>query len=591
MSIIENLQGPFISALSWSIIHSLWQVAIIALVWRVLLYFTRNAQARFRYHLSMAAFLAVPLFFLLTFFKQYAAYSQAQPIAFLEFETSQWVNMQAAAAWYLIPKDNPGVLQFFENYTREVFAFYILGLLFTSAYYSLAFRKNFLLKKRHLAPCPEAWKPVIEKTGNALKFKSTSFVFISTKVSVPVVVGFFKPVVLFPAAVAGSLTLEEVENILLHEFYHIKCLDHYLNLGQSILELLFFYHPLVWWISAVIRRERESRVDEWVVSYTRKASSYAQTLVRLEENRKENWQKALAATSSKSTLFIRIKNIMHMKTRNIKPGQKLAALLVAALSVISLAWLSPSHKYTIHNNYEELPLQADWVETPAYTDQAPERQEPAQSQSEPRRIVLENGKAVDWEQLSEQDKEEVKKAIHEARIAIQQANEEVFAMLHSEEFRQQMQGVNQEIRQAMAEIDKEVFSAINSEEFRRDMQKAREEIKKAMTEINSEEFQEEMRKAREEIREAMEKINSEEFRQEMNNAGVELREAMKEINMMLEGEEFQQQMQQMSVQLQEMFNNLNEIPWEDFGNQMQKLFEEMGKSYEYPDPQSPAEEK
>ena len=58
----------------------------------------------------------------------------------------------------------------------------------------------------------------------------------------------------------------QVEAILLHELAHIRRHDYLVNLLQTVAESLLFYHPAVWWISGVIRTERENCCDDLVVA-------------------------------------------------------------------------------------------------------------------------------------------------------------------------------------------------------------------------------------------------------------------------------------------------------------------------------------
>ena len=87
----------------------------------------------------------------------------------------------------------------------------------------------------------------------------------SARVSVPIVVGWIKPTLLVPAAVLGGLAPSELEAVLAHELAHIRRHDYLVNLLQSAVETLLFYHPGVWWVSHVVRVEREHCCDDLAV--------------------------------------------------------------------------------------------------------------------------------------------------------------------------------------------------------------------------------------------------------------------------------------------------------------------------------------
>ena len=91
----------------------------------------------------------------------------------------------------------------------------------------------------------------------------------SVQVEVPAVVGHLKPVILLPVSLLTGLSTREIEAILAHELAHIRRHDYLVNLIQTTCETILFYHPAVWWISREIRRERENCCDDLAVHRSR----------------------------------------------------------------------------------------------------------------------------------------------------------------------------------------------------------------------------------------------------------------------------------------------------------------------------------
>ena len=93
--------------------------------------------------------------------------------------------------------------------------------------------------------------------------------------------GSFRPVVLLPAGLATGMTPDQLDALLAHELAHVRRRDFLVNLLQVAAETLLFYHPAVWWVSHRIRIERENACDDLAVEATGDASRYARALVGL----------------------------------------------------------------------------------------------------------------------------------------------------------------------------------------------------------------------------------------------------------------------------------------------------------------------
>ncbi len=105
-----------------------------------------------------------------------------------------------------------------------------------------------------------------------------------------------------------GLPVGQIESILLHELAHIRRYDYLVNLLQTSIEGLLFYHPAMWWVSGVIRAERENCCDDVVVSARGDAREYAVALAALEDRRCATGEAALAATGG--SLVKRIRRLL-----------------------------------------------------------------------------------------------------------------------------------------------------------------------------------------------------------------------------------------------------------------------------------------
>ena len=140
-----------------------------------------------------------------------------------------------------------------------------------------------------------------------LRIRRAVRVLQSTVAQVPLVVGYLRPVILLPVSFLTHLPTEQLEAILAHELAHVRRHDFVVNLLQTMVETLFFYHPAVWWLSSRIRIEREHCCDDLVVTVLENHAEYGRALVAVEELRGQTSVLTLAA--SDGSLLSRIRRI------------------------------------------------------------------------------------------------------------------------------------------------------------------------------------------------------------------------------------------------------------------------------------------
>ena len=99
----------------------------------------------------------------------------------------------------------------------------------------------------------DSWQAMARRLARRLHLTRRISLLESRLVDVPTVVGWMKPVVLLPVSALAGLSAEQLEAILAHELAHIRRHDYLVNLLQTLVETLLFYHPAVWWLSGRIR--------------------------------------------------------------------------------------------------------------------------------------------------------------------------------------------------------------------------------------------------------------------------------------------------------------------------------------------------
>ncbi len=139
--------------------------------------------------------------------------------------------------------------------------------------------------RRRLTPLTEPLNRQVDKLQQRLQVSSRIVVATSSRVTTAIACGLFRPLVLLPTAWLTEMSPCMLEAVIAHELAHIRRCDLWINLWQRIIETLWFYHPAVWWISASIRRERETCCDDLAVAALQDRVQYAATLEFLAKSR------------------------------------------------------------------------------------------------------------------------------------------------------------------------------------------------------------------------------------------------------------------------------------------------------------------
>jgi uncharacterized protein (TIGR03435 family) len=99
----------------------------------------------------------------------------------------------------------------------------------------------------------------------------------------PGVFGVFRPILLLPQGIVDRLTDSELEAIIAHEIAHVRRHDNLFAVIHMLVESLFWFHPMVWWIGAKLVQERENACDEEVLKLGKNPQSYAEGILKVCE--------------------------------------------------------------------------------------------------------------------------------------------------------------------------------------------------------------------------------------------------------------------------------------------------------------------
>lgn len=165
-------------------------------------------------------------------------------------------------------------------------------------------------------------------------------ILASAAAEVPAALGWLRPIVLLPVSALTTLSPAQIELLLAHELAHVRRHDYFVNLLQTIVETLLFYHPAVWWVSRQIRIEREHCCDDLAVAVCGDAAAYARTLASLEGLRTNS--RALVVAADDGSLLSRITRLSLPDGGSRKaPPLWFGALMPAAAVVATMLSIAP----------------------------------------------------------------------------------------------------------------------------------------------------------------------------------------------------------------------------------------------------------
>jgi len=343
---LEQLfNSPFLYSLSLTLVHFLWQGLLVAFILKSLLFIIDKNKSKLRYTLATLAMLSNALLGVLTFTMVYPdtnaginSYLSPIPLTSLVNELTQ----QNALLTY--QELLPSILAYSLPYISLL---WLVTIVILSSKLLIEIRNvNNLPMHSSISPSL-ALSARFDELAKQIKLAKTPKLLISLKAEVPMAIGWIKPVVLLPASMVTGLNSAQLEMLILHELAHIRRHDYLVNFLQTLIELLFFFHPCVHWIGKQMRNEREYCSDDIAVQHCGDAIAYAHTLTDTASLCAKNHFHTIPTMAMAASGGDLKERVLRLVDHHCAPTNNTSKWLAAVSLLLALALLSVNQLLTM----------------------------------------------------------------------------------------------------------------------------------------------------------------------------------------------------------------------------------------------------
>jgi beta-lactamase regulating signal transducer with metallopeptidase domain len=320
------------NATGWTLIHFLWQGTIITVLFALADALSRRASAGIRYGIAGTAMLLMLACAGATFYQTLNASGADVPVM---ASGNRVAPSSPAPATGLATA--PGRLS--HDYLSWLVYCWMAGVVALSIRLTVQWLMLQRCRRHGIRMLDTAWQERVSRIASRLQLSRAVRAYESAIADVPAVIGWIRPIILLPASAITQLSPAQIEALLAHELAHVRRHDYLVNLLQSCVETMFFYHPGVWWIGRRMREERENCCDDLAVAACGDPVIYARALAKLEQLR--GGLPGLAIAANGGRLLSRIQRLIAAPREPRRPIAPIGITGVALLVASAFLWAAP----------------------------------------------------------------------------------------------------------------------------------------------------------------------------------------------------------------------------------------------------------
>jgi len=315
-TIFQSIPESVVSALGWTLVHSVWQGTLIAIIAVAGFTVLNKRSASLRYNFGIILLSLQLLTSIVTFF-YYQLITPVKNLANNSLNSLSTPVRNIPLNWQKVDYNLSMAtkIQIWLNmHIYELVICWLIGAAFLMLRFAAGWIYTERLRSSARIVMDKEWRVRFGVLTAKLNISQSVEFRQTTKILTPMVIGAFKPVVLIPFGFLTGFSTSQIEAILAHELAHIRRNDYLVNMLQSFVEVVFFFHPALWWISEKVRTEREHCCDDIALTVCNDKMSLAKALVKVAE-----WQSAphlaMAFASKKPLLLNRISRVLGIDSK------------------------------------------------------------------------------------------------------------------------------------------------------------------------------------------------------------------------------------------------------------------------------------
>ena len=353
---------PLIYAIGWTLLHSVWQIGLLGLLAIGLERFWHRHPAQFRHNLLLYILGGMVLAIAFTLWGEWEYFAS---IHHHLIEKDTILQATTNLPYRLKPIDQPTNCQlvstvldlktWIESHLFWIVWSWALGMVAFSLRFVLNYFSLRSLRHQSIALEDPYFSQLLTQVMTTIGLRRKVSLRLSSVIASPLTFGFFHPIVLLPIALVAQTSPSLLEALLRHELIHIRRADFLVNLMLSLLQILFFFHPLIWMITRRVQELREEACDAAVLYSGCDNLLYAEALLQLQKlNHHQNIPLAMQAQNPSSHFATRLRQIM------LRPGQptkrKYSNALSGSILLVLLLMASFLGAFTTSNKSQKAKL-------------------------------------------------------------------------------------------------------------------------------------------------------------------------------------------------------------------------------------------